>query len=731
MTRINRYQVWPGSPCQLGAHWDGKGVNFALFSANAEKVELCLFDPGGRREERIPLPEFTDEVWHAYLPEVAPGQLYGYRVYGPWDPKNGHRFNPNKLLVDPYAKALRGRVRPDDAILPYKPSRGEMVMDRRNSARCVPKAQVIDPAFAWETDRRPRTPYFESLFYEMHVRGHTMRHPDLPESIRGTFAGLTRPSVIRHLKDLGVTAVELMPIFPFGDEKPLAEKGLVNYWGYNPYTFFAVDPKYLSSGRVQEFKTMVRTFHDAGLEVILDVVYNHTAEGNGLGPMLSLKGIDNATYYRLDPHEPRHYVDYTGCGNTLNMDHPRVVQMVMDSLRYWVQEMHVDGFRFDLAPAVGRTANGFNPSGPFLTALRQDPVLATAKVIAEPWDLGPDGYQLGNFPAGWAEWNGRFRDTIRQYWRGDEGRIPDVAYRVTGSSDCFEHHGRRPEASINFITSHDGFTLEDLVSYNTKHNEANQEGNRDGDDENFSWNCGDEGPTENPEVQALRRQQKRNLMATLLLSQGAPMILAGDELGHSQGGNNNPYCQDNETTWLDWDMTDPDRRAFLNFVKRLIHLRRKHPVFRRKRFFHGVHMDGESMKDITWLAPEGRELNEQDWQVPYARCFGFHLGGDTGFHMSEMGESEADRRFIVLMNAHHDDLPFHLPPADLGGEWALVLDTARPGESGPPALYYAGEAYPLKARSLVLLMHRPEDRPHEDEQPMLPLGGAAAGSFPE
>ncbi len=547
--------VWPGRPNPRGATWDGEGVNFALFSEHAEKVELCIFDDAGRRElQRIELREQTDLIWHCYLPEARPGMLYGYRVHGPYQPEEGHRFNPNKLLLDPYARHIDGSVRWSDALFGYTvgSKREDLSFDRRDSARGMPKCKVIDPAFTWGEDRRPRVPWNDMIIYETHVRGFTMRHPEVPPAMRGTYAGLSSAPAIEYLKRLGVTTVELMPVHAFVDDRYLVERGLANYWGYNTIGYFAPEAHYSASGKVAEFKTMVKTLHSAGLEVILDVVYNHTAEGNHLGPTLSFRGLDNACYYRLTPEDRRYYVDYTGCGNTLNMVHPRVLQMIMDSLRYWVTEMHVDGFRFDLASALARELHEVDRLGAFFDILRQDPVLSEVKLIAEPWDLGEGGYQVGNFPVGWSEWNDKYRDTMRAYWKGDGGLIGEFAQRITGSSDLYRRGGRRPHASINFVSAHDGFTLADLVSYNQKHNEANQEDNRDGHDNNLSWNCGVEGPTDDPAVRALRARQQRNLLATLLLSQGVPMLLAGDEIGRSQRGNNNAYCQDNEVSWIDW-----------------------------------------------------------------------------------------------------------------------------------------------------------------------------------
>ncbi len=705
--------LWPGRPWPLGANWDGKGVNFALFSENAEKVELCLFDGRGKKElERIELPEYTDQVWHGYLPDAHPGRLYGYRVFGPYDPMQGHRFNHHKLLVDPYAKGLSGSLVWHKANFGYRhgSAKADLSFDQRDNARYVPKCMVVDTAFNWSGDRSPDVPWNDTVIYEMHVKGITARHPDVPPALRGTFAGLTVPAVIGHIKGLGVNAVELMPIFPCSDERNLGEKGLCNYWGYNPYTFLAPDPRYLAGGHPNEFRAMVRHFHDAGIQVILDVVFNHSCEGSHGGPTLSLRGIDNASYYRLEPGDERHYVDRTGCGNTLNLTHPRVLQMAMDSLRYWVEEMHVDGFRFDLASALASDDGGFNPNSPFLNAVLQAPALYGAKLIAEPWDLGSGGYQLGRFPPGWSEWNDRYRDTVRAFWKGEGGIIGDLAFCLTGSSDKFEHKGRRPRSSINFVTAHDGFTLEDLVAYEKKRNAANLEDNRDGTDNNLSWNCGAEGPSDDPKVVSERFKQKRNLIATLLLSQGVPMLLAGDELGRTQQGNNNAYCQDNEIGWVDWELADEMDREFLEFVKSLIRVRHAHPVFSRLKFFHGRHIGDSAVKDITWLSLEGRELTHDEWHLSFARCFGFHLGGDTGEYFSRSGEKLVDDRFILLLNADHDLIAFKLPPPDLGKAWKVLIDTARPDTGGQGAEFRTRKSYPLQGRSLVLLIHR-KDHP--------------------
>ncbi|MBF0392528.1 MAG: glycogen debranching protein GlgX [Alphaproteobacteria bacterium] len=698
---VNRIaRVWPGSAHPLGATWDGAGVNFALFSAHAERVELCLFDPHGHRElERVALPEYTDEVWHGYLPDVLPGQLYGYRVFGPYEPRRGHRFNANKLLLDPYAKSVVGSIRWSDAHFAYRIGhpREDLSFDRRDNARGMPKCQVVDTAFTWGEEGRPKVPWDRTVIYEAHVRGLTRLHPGVPPSMRGTFAGLAWPSVVEHVKALGVTAVELMPVHAYVDDRHLIGKGLRNYWGYNTLGFFSLEPRYLATGRIGEFKAMVRRLHDEGIEVILDVVYNHTAEGNHLGPTLSFRGIDNASYYKLVPEDSRYYWDSTGCGNTIDVGHPRVLQMILDSLRYWVEEMHVDGFRFDLTSSLAREHFHYDPGSAFFDAVRQDPVLSGVKLIAEPWDLGQGGYQVGRYPPGWSEWNGSYRDTVRRFWKGDAGQVPALASRLAGSSDLFGHRGRRPWASINFITAHDGFTLRDLVSYNEKHNDANQEDNRDGVNDNESWNCGAEGDTDRPDVLSLRARQQRNMLATLLLSQGVPMMLAGDEIGNSQGGNNNSYCQDNEISWIDWENAD---RGLLGFVRKLAAIRHAHPVFHRARFFRGdATPDGPS--DIVWLTPDGHPKTGESWQFAEDRTLGMLLTGDTGDHYytTPMGQPELDRAFLLLLNAHHEAVPFTIPAAP--GGWEALVDTADPANERRS--FAAGHTYPLGPRSLALL----------------------------
>jgi glycogen operon protein len=698
--------VWPGDPYPRGATWDGEGVNFSLFSAHAEKVELCVFDASGRQEvQRIELKERTDEIWHCYLPEARPGLLYGYRVHGPYRPEEGHRFNPHKLLIEPYAKHLSGNLRWSDAHFAYRVghAREDLSFDRRDNAAGMPKCRVIDPAFTWGEDRRPRVPWHDTVIYELHVRGFTMRHPEVPAALRGTYAGLACGPVIDWFRRLGVTTIELMPVHWFVDDRHLLQKGLRNYWGYNSLAFFAPDLRYSSTGRVSEFKTMVKTLHSAGLEVILDVVYNHTAEGNHLGPTLSLRGIDNASYYRLVHDNRRFYMDYTGCGNTLNMRNPRALQLLMDSLRYWVLDMHVDGFRFDLASALARELHAVDRLGAFFDIIRQDPVLSQVKLIAEPWDVGEGGYQVGNFPLGWTEWNDRYRDAMRAYWKGDGGVIGEFARRFTGSSDLYETSGRKPYASINFITSHDGFTLEDLVSYNTKHNEANLEDNRDGHDNNLSWNCGVEGPTDDLEVRALRARQKRNFVATLLLSQGVPMLVAGDEIGRTQRGNNNAYCQDSELSWVDWNL-DEEGRALLEFVRRMVGIRRAHPVFRRHRFFRGRAIHGAGIKDIVWLRPDGGEMTDDEWEHAFARSLGVYVGGAALEEMDRRGHRLVDNNFLVLLSSHHETIPFTLPAPRSGTTWQVLVDTAYEQGLAMDGRYPGTTQYPLQGRSLALLM---------------------------
>jgi len=697
--------IWPGKPYPRGATWDGEGVNFALFSEHAEKVELCLFDHKGQRElQRIELRERTGEIWHCYLPEARPGLLYGYRVHGPYRPGEGHRFNPHKLLVDPCARDILGKLSWSDAHYGYRvgSKNEDLSFDRRDNAPGMPKCMVIDPAFTWGDDRSPRIAWHDTVIYELHVRGFTMQHPDIPPQLRGTYAGLATAPAIEHLKRLGVTTVELMPVHTYLDDHRLVKQGLRNYWGYNSFGFFAPDARYSATGLVSEFKTMVKTLHSAGIEVILDVVYNHTAEGDHLGPTLSFRGVDNASYYRLKADNPRHYVDYTGCGNTLNMQHPRVLQLIMDSLRYWVLEMHVDGFRFDLASALARELHAVDRLGAFFDIIHQDPVLSQVRLVAEPWDLGEGGYQVGNFPVGWAEWNDKYRDTMRAYWKGDGGLIGEFAQRLTGSSDLYGPSGRNPNASINFITAHDGFTLHDLVSYDRKHNEANLEHNRDGNNNNLSWNCGVEGPSDDPEIEALRARQKRNFLATLLFSQGVPMLLAGDELGRTQRGNNNAYCQDSETGWVDWNL-GPDERVLLEFVARMVRLRRNHPVFRRRHFFQGRPIRGKDIKDIMWLSPDGNEMSDEEWNNSFARCLGVYLSGEAFEERDERGRIIVDDNFLLLFNAHHEEIRFTIPDYHRGCDWEVLLDTHF--DDGVPAerWLHSGTAYLLQGRSVAVL----------------------------
>jgi isoamylase len=709
--------AWPGHPYPLGATWDGQGVNFALFSENADRVELCIFDPSGKTEiERIELRERTDRIWHCYLPYCRLGQLYGYRVHGPYDPENGHRFNPNKLLLDPYAKATVG---PLDWSYPHFGYRlgaeeEDLSYDERDNAAGMPKCRVVDTAFTWGEDRPPRTPWDETVIYELHVKGFTKRHPNIPEDLRGTYAGLASAPAIEHLKRLGVTAVELMPVHSFVDDKHLVDKGLKNYWGYNSIGFFAPDMRYSATGSIGEFKTMVKRLHSAGLEVILDVVYNHTAEGNHLGPTLTFRGIDNAAYYRLVPDDLRYYMDFTGTGNTLNMMHPRVLQLIMDSLRYWILEMHVDGFRFDLASALARQLYEVDQLSSFFTIIHQDPVISQAKLIAEPWDVGEGGYQVGNFPIGWAEWNGKYRDVERAYWKGDGGLVDELAYRLTGSSDLYEHGGRRPYASINFVTAHDGFTLRDLVSYDEKHNEANGEANGDGESHNLSHNYGVEGPTDDVEIRRIRARQRRNIMATLLLSQGVPMILSGDEMGRTQGGNNNAYCQDNELSWLDWEFSILDRN-FLAFVRRMIRLRKEHPAFRRRRFFQGRELRGADAKDITWLTPAGREMTDEEWNNSFARSLGLQMSGLLEGEYDAQGRPEVDDDFLLLFNADQEEVTFQIPPFPEEARWEVFMDTAYSAGLKPDGFLKPGSVYTLRPRSMAVLVNgHPRETVAED-----------------
>ncbi|HJQ61275.1 MAG TPA: glycogen debranching protein GlgX [Burkholderiales bacterium] len=708
---MQKIRLWPGLPTPLGPTWDGSGTNFALFSAYAEKVELCLFDDAGEKEiARVVLPEYTDEVWHGYLPDVRPGQRYGYRVYGPYDPEAGHRFNPHKLLIDPYAKSLVGGIRWDDALFGYRVGAPEedLSFDERDSAPYIPKCQVIDPAFTWGRDRPAQRPWHETIIYEMHVKGYTMRRADVPEAMRGTFAGLSSAPVVQYLQELGVTAVELMPVHAFLHDRHLIERGLRNYWGYNSIGFFAPHPEYLGKGGVNEVKTFVQLMHDAGMEVILDVVYNHTAEGNHKGPTLSFRGIDNRSYYH-QTDELRYYNDFTGTGNALELRHPCVLRMVTDSLRYWYQEMGVDGFRFDLATTLARVNGEYNEHAGFLDAVAQDPVLLGAKLIAEPWDTGLGGYQVGNFPPGWSEWNDQYRDTVRRYWKGDASQLAGFASRFSGSSDIYSRRGRRPWASINFVTAHDGFTLRDLVSYDGKHNEANKEGNRDGNDNNNSWNCGVEGGTDDAQVRQLRHRQMRNFLATLLLSQGVPMLLAGDEFGRTQGGNNNAYCQDSEISWIDWTGISDEGAALLEFTRHLICLRRDHLVFHRSRFFYGKTIPGTEVKDVTWLRPDGAEMVDADWQDPLAKALTVLLSGEAGLtHLTARGEQELDDTFLIMMNASEQDVAFRLPANNGDARWTILVDTSDGADKRTERSHDAGAEIPVTARSMLVFVRETE-----------------------
>jgi isoamylase len=694
-------KVWAGVPYPLGATYDGLGTNISVFSEVAERVELCLFDDKGR-ERRADLTEVTGYCWHAYLPEVGPGQRYGFRVHGPWDPARGLRCNPAKLLLDPYARAIESRVTWNPAVFGHRqadPNRPSA----EDSAPFVPRSVVVDPDYDWAGDRPPRRPERDTVIYEVHVKGFTARHPQVPDELRGTYAGLAHPAAIRHLRELGVTAVELLPVHQFVHDGYLLERGLRNYWGYNSIGFFAPHNEYSAAGsrggQVHEFKAMVRALHQAGIEVILDVVYNHTAEGNHEGPTLSLRGLDNRSYYRLVENDERYYMDYTGTGNTLNARNAHVLQMIMDSLRYWVQEMHVDGFRFDLAAALARGLHDVDRLSAFFDLIQQDPVVNQVKLIAEPWDVGHGGYQVGNFPPLWSEWNGRYRDTVRDFWRGEPGTLADFGYRLTGSSDLYETTGRRPYASINFVTAHDGFTLRDLVSYNAKHNEANGDDNRDGESHNRSWNCGVEGPTDDPAVLALRRRQERNFLATLFLSQGVPMLLGGDELGRTQIGNNNAYCHDSELTWFDWERVDSD---LLDFTCRLISLQRDHPVFRRRRWFQGRSIHGAQVQDIEWFSPDGMEMTDDDWRGRLIREIGVFLSGDGMRDID--GEPMRDDTYYLVFNASPRHVRFTIPDGRLGHRWRVLLDTAaEPPWTRRRRLVEAGGRILARARSVMVL----------------------------
>ncbi len=701
------FRMLPGLHFPLGATWDGSGTNFALFSAHAEKVELCLFDKEGSREiARLPLPEFTHEIWHGYLSDVGPGQLYGYRVHGPYEPERGHRFNHHKLLIDPYARSLAGEVKWDDALYGYTLGHADedLSFDSRDSAPFVPKGRVTRSALT--PGRRPdRRPWHQSIIYEMHVRGFTMLHPEIPEDARGTFAGLSSDPVVDYLEQLGVTAVELMPVHAFVHDRHLVERGLRNYWGYNSIGFFALHPEYKGKIGPTEFKAFVDRMHDADIEVILDVVYNHTAEGNHLGPTLSFRGIDNRSYYHLVEGSPRYYHDFTGTGNALQLKHRNVLRMVMDSLRYWVEEMGVDGFRFDLATTLARVNGEFSEHAAFLDAVAQDPVLSSTKLIAEPWDTGEDGYKLGDFPPGWAEWNDRYRERTRRFWKGDESQLQGLASRWSGSADIFDRRGRRTWASVNFVTAHDGFTLRDLVSYNDKHNEANLEDNQDGTDHNHSWNCGVEGPTDDEEVERLRWRQMRNFLATLLLSQGVPMILAGDELGRTQEGNNNAYCQDGPLSWMPWDRVGEQEQAFLQFTRRLVRIRSEHIVFHRNRFFHGEVIPGTEERDIVWFRPDGQEMTEADWNDPEARAISVRLSGKAGLtHLTARGTRESDDTFLIFMNAAHDEVSFLVPETPPESEWKVMVDTAEDTAAGEETFHRAGDELRRMNHSFLLLV---------------------------
>lgn len=694
-------RIREGNPFPLGATWDGLGVNFALFSANATKVELCLFDASGKQElERIELPEYSDEIWHGYLPDARPGQVYGYRVYGPYEPDVGHRFNPNKLLIDPYAKQLVGQLEWSDCLFGYtigSPD-ADLSFDERDSAAYIPKSRVVDSAFTWGNHQFKRIPPDKTIIYEAHVRGISMLHPSVPEHLRGTFAGLSNPELLQHISSLGVTSVELLPVHAFVDEQGLLERGLKNYWGYNSLTFFAPHTPYLASGHLNEFKGMVAHFHQAGLEVILDVVYNHTAEGNEFGPTLSLRGIDNSTYYRLLPENKRYYINDSGTGNTLDLSHPCVLRMVTDSLRYWATDMGVDGFRFDLGTILARAKTGFDERHGFHLACRQDPLLSQIKLIAEPWDCGMGGYQVGAFPPGWLEWNDRFRDITRSFWRGDKGKIQELASRLTASGDVFNRRGRRPSASVNFVTAHDGFTLHDLVTYEQKHNEANGHDNSDGTDNNLSANYGVEGPTDDDNINRLRQRQMRNMMATLLFSQGTPMLVCGDEFAHTQNGNNNVYCQDNELSWINWDIKEQGK-TMLEFTRKLIKLRHAYPMLRRGRFLVGEYNEELDVKDVSWISPSGNEMVEDNWHDPNLCCLGMIMDGraqPTGIH-----RRGSDATLLLILNAQAEAVNFKLPSVPQGSGWSCLIDTNQP-QRNKHDFYHFEHEYVVTDHSLLL-----------------------------
>ncbi len=703
-------RVWRGDPYPLGATWDGSGVNFAIFSEHADAVDLCLFAEQGGDEQRIRLTEQTDLVWHAYLPDGRPGQRYGYRVHGPYEPGRGHRFNPAKLLIDPYAKRIDQAVEWDDSLFGYRIGSDGDEPDDRDSAPFVPKGVVVDPAFVWGGDERLRTPLERTLIYEVHVKGFTRLHPDVPDELRGTYAGLASGPAIEYLTGLGITAVELLPVHQHVDERHLVERGLVNYWGYNTIGFFAPDIRFSATGDpVSEFKSMVKRLHDAGIEVILDVVYNHTGESNHNGPTLAFRGIDNHAYYRLDPDDKSRYVDYTGTGNTLDATSPRVLQLIMDSLRYWITEMHVDGFRFDLASALARELHDVDKLGSFFDIIHQDPIISQVKLIAEPWDVGPGGYQVGNFPVGWAEWNGKYRDTVRRFWKGIGSQAGELAYRLSGSSDLYASSGRRPHASINFVTAHDGFTLNDLVSYEQKHNEANAEGNRDGDDNNESMNFGVEGETDDEAVIEAREKQKRNLLATLLLSQGVPMLLGGDEIGRSQRGNNNGYAQDSEISWFSWSLARRDRQL-LAFTRSMIRLLKSHPVLRRRQFFQGRQIRGSRVKDLTWFAPDGTEMTDEQWRASGARTLAVQFAGDAIDDRGPRGEKIVDDTLLVILNADERPVAFTLPNHESARRWEVVFDTVHASFTAAHGEHDGGAAYRVGERSVVCLRRLPRVR---------------------
>ena len=709
--------ILPGKPYPQGATWDGTGVNFALYSEGAKGVELCLFDDVDSKEfETVAVRESTGHVWHCYLPAIKLGQLYGYRVQGPYEPERGERFNPAKLLIDPYAKAVAGKLNWKAPVFGYQldSKDADLSCDSNEDFWGVPKSVVTTSHFDWENDRPPMTPLNDTIIYEMHVKGFTAQHPEIPNELRGTYAGLAHPVAVEYLKKLGISAVELMPVHEFIDDKFLLDRGLRNYWGYNSINFFSPESRYSASGdrgeQIGEFKAMVRALHRAGIEVILDVVYNHTAEGNQMGPTLSFRGIDNATYYRLKDDQPRYYTDYTGTGNTLNVRHPQVLKLIMDSLRYWIQEMHVDGFRFDLAAALARELHAVDRLSSFFDIINQDPVISQVKLIAEPWDVGPGGYQVGEFPPLWAEWNGKYRDVVRRYWKGDDGQLAELGYRLTGSSDLYQRDGRHPTASVNFVTAHDGFTLQDLVSYDNKHNERNGEDNRDGTDQNFSCNYGEEGDTDDPEIVETRERQKRNLLLTLLCSQGVPMICGGDEIGRTQSGNNNGYAQDNPLSWTDWSL-DERKTALLDFTTRLVELRRNHPNLHRRKFFQDrpinpaetpqreVH--GKGQKDIEWLRPDGQEMTPEEWNAGWVRCIGLRLNGNTLDDVNGVGEAIVDDTFLILLNPHHEPIQFYMPPRD-GAAWEVLITSAAPQDE-EKRIVEAGKPFELVPRSTALL----------------------------